>query len=240
MESSDEKLKKIAKQWVKDNRKKLIAKFCDPNLYPRVKSPITIFMAGTPGAGKTEFSISLLEKFDSGFVRIDADDIRELMRDIGYNGTNAELFQDAANKAVNLLFDHANKKAGQNVLLDGTFSYGNWRENVQRSIAHGRKIEIYYLYQDPIVAWDYVKKREQEHGRVVPLEAFLKAYELSVVNVQRAIADFGESLTVYFAKNDYTKNIESVTVDVSNIEKLLPNRYNKDELRELLHAPEDD
>ncbi|MEK7059313.1 MAG: zeta toxin family protein [Patescibacteria group bacterium] len=234
----DEKLKNLAKQWVKANRRKLIAKFCDMDQYPKASRPITIFMAGTPGAGKTEFSISLLERFDSAFVRIDADDIREMMREIGYNGTNAEVFQDAANKAVNILFDFANKKGGQNVLLDGTFSYGNWRENVERSIAHGRTVEIYYLYQDPIVAWDYVKKREQEHGRAVPLEAFLKSYELSVINVQRAIKDFGENLTVYFAKNDYTKNIESIAVDVDDIEKLLPTRYNREELQDLLHAPE--
>lgn len=236
----EEKLKSAAKQWVKANRRQLIDQFCDLKVYPRSVHPITIFMAGTPGAGKTEFSISLLEKFESAFVRIDADDIREMMREVGYNGANAELFQDAANKAVNILFDYANKKGGQNVLLDGTFSYGNWRENVERSIAHGRRIEIYYLYQDPIVAWDYVKKREQEHGRAVPFGAFVKSYELSAVNVQRAIKDFGKYLTVYFAKNDYTKNIESIAVDIDNIEKLLPKRYTKEELHELLDAPETD
>lgn len=233
MPPEQEKLKKVAKQWVKDNRKKLIARFCDLKTHPRTKRPITIFMAGTPGAGKTEFSISLLKKFDGTFVRIDADDIRELMRPIGYNGANAELFQDATNKAVNILFDYANRKAGQNVLLDGTFSYGNWRENVERSIAHGRRIEIYYIYQDPIVAWDYVKERERRHGRVVPFKAFAKSYELSVVNVQRAIKDFGEYLTVHFAKHDYTKTVESIEVDVSDIEKLLPEQYNKEELYQL-------
>lgn len=236
----EEKLKSSAKQWVKTNRRKLIAQFCDLKAYPRATHPITIFMAGTPGAGKTEFSISLLEKFESAFVRIDADDIREMMRAIGYNGANAELFQDAANKAVNILFDYANKKAGQNVLLDGTFSYGNWRENVERSIAHGRRIEIYYLYQDPVVAWGYVKERERRHGRVVPFEAFVKSYKLSVINVQRAIKDFGKYLTVYFAKNDYTKNIESIAVNVEDVEKLLPAQYTREELYELLHAPETD
>jgi predicted ABC-type ATPase len=234
----EDRLKNTAKQWVKANRRQLIARFCDIDAYPKTRHPITIFMAGTPGAGKTEFSMSLLQKFESAFVRIDADDVREMMREIGYNGANAELFQDAANKAVNILFDYANKEGGQNVLLDGTFSYGNWRENVERSIAHGRQIEIYYLYQDPRVAWDYVKKREREYGRAVPLEAFVKSYTLSVVNVQRAIQDFGKYLTVYFAKNDYTKTIESIAVDVDNIEKLLPKQYTREELQELLHAPE--
>jgi UDP-N-acetylglucosamine kinase len=236
--NQDGQLSSAAKQWVKVNRRQLIARFCDSAVYPKSDHPVTIFMAGTPGAGKTEFSVSLLKKFDNAFVRIDADDIREMMREIGYNGANAELFQDAANKAVNILFDHANKKGGQNVLLDGTFAYGNWRENVERSIAHNRLIEIYYLYQDPIIAWNYVIKREKEEGRAVPLDAFIKSYEQSVVNVQRAIQDFGDYLTVYFAKNNYTRTIESITVDVDNIEKLLPNRYTKEELRKLLNAPE--
>jgi UDP-N-acetylglucosamine kinase len=235
----DKRLSNIAKQWVKENRRSLIVKFCDPNTYPSSRAPITIFMAGTPGAGKTEFSISLLKKFDGTFVRIDADEIREMMRGIGYTGQNAVIFQPAANKAVNILFDYANKKGGQNVLLDGTFAYGNWRENVERSIAHGRKIEIYYLYQDPLIAWDYVKKREHEQGRVVPLETFVKSYEESVINVQRAIKDYGKYITVYFAENDYIKNVESIAVDVDDIEKLLPKRYTKEELQELLHARKD-
>lgn len=66
----------------------------------------------------------------------------------------------------------------------------------------------------------------------------MKAYEESVVNVQRAIQDYGDNLTVYFAKNDYTKTIESISVDVDNVEKLLPKRYTIEELQGLLHAPE--
>lgn len=239
MSEEDERVKAMAKQWVRANRKKLIAKFCDLELAPNVKQPVTIFMAGTPGAGKTEFSVSLLEKFGGGFVRIDADEIRELMRDIGYNGVNAALFQDAANKGVNQLFDHANKKNGQNVLLDGTFAYGNWRENIDRSLAHNRTVEIYYLYQDPLVAWGFVQKRIREHGRVVPEDTFVKSYGKSIENVQCAKEIYGDKVTLYFAKNNYTKSVEYVAVDVDNIEKLLPKRYNDDELRKLIHASKD-
>lgn len=124
----------------------------------------------------------------------------------------AELFQDAANKAVNLLFDYANKKGGQNVLLDGTFAYGNWRENVLRSIDHGRNVEIYYLHQDPLIAWDFAKKREKEQGRAVPIEVFIKSYEQSRQNAQKAKEIFGDKVVLYFAKNNYQKTVESVEV----------------------------
>ncbi len=225
-----------AKQWVRENRKKLIAEFCNPDVYPTSDHPVTVFMAGTPGAGKTEFSVTLIETFGGNFVRIDADEIRERMRPFGYNGLNAEIFQEAANKAVNQLFDFANRKGGQNVLLDGTFAYGDWRGNVQRSLNNGRRVEIYYLHQDPSVAWQFVIKRQAESGRVVPLEVFIKSYQASIDNVQKAIEVFGVDITVYFAKNNYTKTVEYIAVDVDDIEKLIGKRYTETDLKELLHA----
>lgn len=233
--TEDEKLTTAAKQWVRANKKRLINEFCDPAKYPSVDNPITIFMAGTPGAGKTEFSQSLLETFHDPFVRIDADEIRELMREVGYSGKNAHLFQNAANKAVNILFDHANRKNGQNVLLDGTFAYGDWRTNVQRSLNHDRKVEIYYLYQDPKIAWGYVEARRKKHGRAVPKDAFVKSYVNSASNVERAKEVFGEQVILYFAKNNYKKEVERVEVDVADLEKFLPKRYTEDELIEILH-----
>ncbi len=161
------------------------------------------------------------------------------MRGIGYTSENSEIFQTAVSKAVNQLFDFANKKAGQNVLLDGTFAYGDWRVNVQRSIDHGRRVEIYYLYQDPLIAWDYVKKREKEYGRTVPKEVFVHSYEQSIKNVQYAIEMFGPDITVYFAKNNYKKSIEYIAVNVDNIEKLLPKKYTVSELESLLDARKD-
>lgn len=231
----DKKLESIAKNWVKVNRKKLIQDFCDEELYPKVDNPVTIFMAGTPGAGKTELSINLAENFGGGFVRIDADEIREKMREIGYNGKNSNLFQSAAVKAVNIIFDYANKIGGQNVILDGTFVYGNWRENVERSIAHGRKVDIYYLYQEPEIAWDFVCRRASKAGgRHVPMEVFIETYEKAIENVKTAKEVFGDDITVYFVKNDYKKDIEKIVVDVGDIENYLPKRYTNDKLKKVL------
>jgi hypothetical protein len=97
-------------------------------------------------------------------------------------------------------------------------------------------VEIYYLYQDPIIAWDFVKKRERRQGRAVPLDVFIESYEKSIVNVERAIEVFGDSILVYFAKNNYTKNVEYIKVDVSSVEELMPVRYTRVELKEILNA----
>lgn len=75
---------------------------------PMASHPVSIFMAGSPGAGKTEVSKELVKEFDRKPMRIDADELRALCPD--YVGTNAHLFQKAANKAINVLYDYALKK----------------------------------------------------------------------------------------------------------------------------------
>lgn len=71
-----------AKIWVRKNKKFLRSKFASPDVYFPSDDPLTFFMAGSPGAGKTEYSkgfIEHLEKEEKGMkiVRIDADEIRK-------------------------------------------------------------------------------------------------------------------------------------------------------------------
>jgi hypothetical protein len=79
-----------------------------------------------------------------------------------------------------------------------------------------------------------VQLRERKQGRAVPIDAFINACQVSIQNVQKAKDVFGGNITIYFAKNDYTKNVESVAVDVDDIAKLLPEKYSKEELKQLL------
>ena len=133
MTEDELKLQAQALQWLRENMKRLKRECCDEELFPSEKHPVTIFMAGTPGAGKTGFSKSLIDALDTPIIRLDADEIREQMREIGYTGDNAHCFQRAAGNAINNLYSHAISK-GQSALLDGTFAYGNWRENIERSL----------------------------------------------------------------------------------------------------------
>ncbi len=167
MTDEEKKQSESAVDFVKKNSGVLIDKFAHKNLYTSDSRPVSLFMAGSPGAGKTEFSKRLIEKFHSKPVRIDADEIREVMP--GYNGSNSYIFQTAASKGVNILYDHVLRK-NFNVIMDGTFAYGNVNENIQRSLDRGREVEIYYIYQDPKIAWEYTKKREKIEHRFVSRE----------------------------------------------------------------------
>jgi predicted ABC-type ATPase len=229
----EERIKKSAQQWARANKKRLKASFCDPTVFVPQKTPVTIFMAGTPGAGKTEFSKNLVQIFGNHIVRIDADEIRDMMKEIGYNGQNSLLYQNGVGIAVNDLY-RSSIKQRQSVLIDGTFAYSGWRANIDMSLADNRPVEIYYLYQEPRIAWDFVKKREAAQGRVVPRGVFVKDYATSIDNVCKAKEVYGDKVTIYYAKNNYQKSLEYVKINVGLITDFIPHVYNSNELESMI------
>lgn len=163
-------LEQNAIDFIKKNKKTLIQKFASTDFYVPVKKPFSIFMAGSPGAGKTEFSRHFdprIYSYDSTvpIVRIDADEIRKMLP--GYDGTNCSIFQQAATIGVEKLFDYINHN-DQNAILDTTFSdYNKSKTNIERSLKHNRKIGIFYIHLDPKIAWAYTKARQITEGRIV-------------------------------------------------------------------------
>src|SRR3989338_615058 len=107
---NDDELKKSeqAFDWVKINHKKIIEKFASEAEYVSGVQPVTLFMAGSPGAGKTEISKRFIARFKQKPIRIDADEIRTVCD--GYTGENSHIFQKAATKGVNILYDYALSK----------------------------------------------------------------------------------------------------------------------------------
>lgn len=175
--------------FIKSNKKLLISKFADLKIYPSETNPISVFMAGSPGAGKTEFSKRLISELkrsgviDKDPVRIDPDDIRQMLP--GYTGDNAYIFQVASAVGVEKLYDHVLKK-NQSAIIDGTFSSGKSLQNIERSISKGRPVEIFYIYQDPELSWELTKKREALEKRNIPRSSFIEALFASRDNVNLA------------------------------------------------------
>ena len=157
-------INKQAQEYVKTHRKELCTRFASIELYPPVSKPTSYFMAGSPGAGKTEFSKGFIKQLQDKepsrrIVRIDADDIRDLLP--GYNHKNAWKLQFAASLGVEKILDHV-FHCDQDFLLDGTFSnYAIAKRNIERCVKHNRKIGLLYLYQDPIIAWNLQKFEKQ-------------------------------------------------------------------------------
>ncbi|MEA3248872.1 MAG: zeta toxin family protein [Patescibacteria group bacterium] len=228
---------KEALAFIKTKRKEIIERFANDEKCPTVDNPVSFFMAGSPGAGKTEVSKRFIKEMKpfgaNGIARIDADEIRDLIP--AYDGTNAYLFQGAAAKGVEILHDHALHKS-KNLLLDGTMhDFARAKLNTQRSLKRNRKVVILYIYQDPVVAWEFTRKREMLEGRRVPKEFFIETLFLANETANRLKTHFGKSVELWLVeKNPRDPRQEKFTFNIDNIDNHVRIRYSKEELRRIL------
>lgn len=240
-------IKDKALEDIKRQRKDIISRFAGDS-YPKVDKPVSIFMAGSPGAGKTEFSKRFLEAFQDGtiakvlpgdidleftkVVRIDPDEIREMIPD--YNGTNAYLFQGAASKGVAILIDYCHDKK-KSYVLDGTLSkYEIALSNINRVLNRNRTAIIFYVYQDPFRAWEFTRQRERLEGRRIEKEIFINEFFDAKETVKKIKKQFGNRVQIWVIKRDYSNNMYEITVNVSNIDAEVETIYPKEELEKLL------
>ncbi len=96
----EEKITGNAVAFARRNKKRIARERTDPRRYEPEERPISIFMAGSPGAGKTEIAKEYVAALDElkaegidglgNILRIDPDDLREELP--GYTGNNSWLF----------------------------------------------------------------------------------------------------------------------------------------------------
>lgn len=210
--------------FVKKNRKLLIEKFANDDICPTEVNPISIFMAGSPGAGKTEFSKNLLKKIPGlKAVRIDADEIKEIIPQ--YTRKNSDEIQGASALGVEYLYDYVLDKK-KSVILDGTFAdYKKSCKNIERSLKRKRIIEIYYLFQDPVIAWKFTKAREELEGRFVPKTVFVDSLFKAKENVDKVKNEYGKAIKVHVVIKNFENNQENLYVDVDTIDTYLKISY---------------
>ena len=230
MVNTDEELSKAA---IKHMRQKeilnsLVARFCDLKKYPSAVHPISVFMAGSPGAGKTEFSKNFLKGAGEGAVRIDPDEIRDIIPQ--YTGGNSHLFQYAVNIGVDKVFYHA-LSHDQNFILDGTMAnFKKAHENITRTLKQREFIQIFYLFQDPVIAWEFTKKRELVEHRNITKEAFIRAFFGSKETVTKIKEIFKDRVVLNLVIKNFTNNQEDYVRNIENIDSHLKKSYNISDL----------
>lgn len=232
---SDNFIEKEAMAFANKNKKIIAKKYTNLEIYPSDDAPVSIFMAGSPGAGKTEFSRRFLEGLeDDGrkIIRIDSDDLRQEFK--AYSGDNSHLFQGAASTLASAIHDIALKQK-QNFLFDGTFSnYLKAKENIERSLKRDRKVEIIFIYQDPKLAWDFVQTREIKEGRRIRREDFIRQYFDSQEVVNRIKKEFGRAVTLSLVIKDINSKNEQTEQNINSVDNFIPKRYSRDHLEEVL------
>ncbi len=235
--SDDVEIIDRAKAYARALAKKLVPEMTNIDLYPPDLNPVSVFMAGSPGAGKTEASKALLndiEGEDSKTVCIDPDELRYLFPE--YSGDNAALFQPAISILVDKIHDRILKNA-QNFLLDGTLShYRIAKSNIERSLKRNRFVQILYVYQEPAMAWEFVKIREKLEGRRILPNHFVEQYFAARKVVNQLKLEFGRDIVVTVLLKNLDGSDKVYRASVDNIDNHIPEKYSESDLFELISS----
>ncbi|MEX0668122.1 MAG: zeta toxin family protein [Candidatus Saccharimonadales bacterium] len=229
-----EDIKNQSIDWARKNKKDITKDLLDSSEYAVHEEKLAIFMAGSPGAGKTEYSTSLASGFDKKPLVIDPDKLRTKFS--GYNGENSSLVQPGVSILVANIFDTIIRR-GHSFILDGTFNHSSAISNIERCLDRGYSVQIHYLYQDPEVAWALTQDRETIEGRGIDRDVFIDHFVGSIKNVNLAISRFDRKIKVAVIVRNYRDEFERVIVNEPNIAKYVPNKYNRNDLEKIIsHA----
>lgn len=211
--------------------KKKLAKAMIDHL-PEEESAVSVFMAGSPGAGKTETAKSIINQFRKNhgvkIVHIENDELRKQFDD--YKGLNSPLFQRPATILVEAIHDRALKQK-VSFLLDSTLSsFEKAKSNIERSLKKGRYVLIIFVYQDPEQAWCLVQAREIVEGRRVPPEVFVEQFLESQLVVSKLKKLFTNQIDIIFMEKNLDGTKEKPYFNVTDIDALLGKKYNRKSL----------
>jgi UDP-N-acetylglucosamine kinase len=212
--------------WPRKNKNRLIKQYFKKRNFSSSDPPVAIFMAGIPGAGKTEFTKELVKTLAQTPLRIDMD---EIAADIeGYSAPTAYAFREGATIILSRIYDKAlqNKK---DFIFDGTFGSKNAIKNVRRAQKKGYKVKVYFIYQKPEIAWQFTKDRELVEHRSIDRDGFISSYYNVMFNIkdlQETCEDVTISLIIKDQENAQGRKIE----DVKNLFDYTPRLISKQDL----------
>lgn len=217
-------------EWVKLHQKEIVNRIISgADLVPSEK-PIAIFMAGLPGAGKTELSQGFIKQSDGGLVRIDMDELATLVS--GYTPERADEFRGAATRLLNVLFDKVIRKR-LSFIMDGTFGSPVALQNIERVLKRGYEVQIAFACQDPKLAWNFTKARERVEHRAISEEGFLNSYYKTIGNLhdlaKRHYKDV--EIDIFMKNRDNSVGERFANVDETQIDEIAKVIYNKDRLK---------
>ena len=221
---------KEAKKMKKEIARKLV------DHLPQEESAVSVFMAGSPGAGKTETARNMIKSFRDEYgvelVHIENDELRKEFED--YNGNNSSLFQRPATLLVEAIHDRTLKR-DVSFILDSTLSsFDKAKDNIERSLRRDRYVLIIFVYQEPEQAWRLVKAREVVEGRRVPEEVFVTQFMESQRVVSELKLIFEDKISLMFIEKNIDGKNEELHLNVNDIDGLLSKKYNRETLEAIV------
>ncbi len=143
-------------------------------------------------------------------------------------------FSGAVSILVEKILDFAIAQR-QSFLLDGTFSNLDVaRRNVDRSLGKGRYVQILYVYQNPILAWGFVKAREEAEGRRIRPEHFVDQYFAARDVVNALKLEYGGDVHVDLLVKHIDNTGRLYKAGVDKIDYHIPEQYTRADLTAML------
>ena len=216
-------LSDAAIRYAQEHRKELVERYTSLSMFPSVDRPVTFFMAGAPGVGKSEFAQGLKETYAQHqeygkqmIVHIDVDEIKKCLPQ--YHFSNSYEVQPAANRIMQYLVEAIFGKK-QHAIIDTTFAnYERAVQNIDRSLTRGRSITVFYLCQKPDLAWDYTKKREIVEGRPITKDTFIDAYISAKANIIAIKKKYASGIVINVVMKNEQNEIDDQRLNVSESE----------------------
>ncbi|HEU5004566.1 MAG TPA: zeta toxin family protein [Candidatus Saccharimonadales bacterium] len=212
--------------WARKKKKAIAKGFIRETDFKPSEELAGIFTAGLPGAGKTEFTKELIKEIVNPPVRIDMGEIATLME--GYKPKLANKFRAGATIILERIYDEVVKNK-LDFVFDGTFAHAKAIPNLQRALDHGYKVKIYYIHQDPVVAWRFTQDRELVEHRSIERTGFIDSYKSLQANLHSLCNDY-KNVTISLIIKDGDNKIGDRKEDVSDLFSELPKFLTDEEI----------
>lgn len=219
--------------WARKNKREFANKMITSAGVIEHPEPAAFFMAGLPGAGKTEFTVNLIDELDLKVVRIDMDEIASQIE--SYNPLQADAFRPAATDLLNGVFDKVLKRK-VDFIMDGTFRSDHSLSNIDRALKRGYTIKILYIHQEPNIAWSFTKDREKVEKRAISRSGFIQGYFDIHANIHKLASPLYGKVTLDLVVKDASNKVGAwyKNISIEHIDELVNTRYTKEELERML------
>ncbi|MFV7436702.1 zeta toxin family protein [Pseudomonas vlassakiae] len=124
-------------------------------------------------------------------------------------------------------------------MLDGTLANLDVaRRNIDRSLQKGRYVQILYVYQNPQLAWEFVRAREQAEGRRILVDHFVEQYFAARDVVNTLKLEHGKDVHVDLLLKHIDNSNRLYKAGVDKIDYHIPERYTREQLKATLENPQ--
>jgi len=228
-----------AKSWAKnkENQHRVIAACIGD--HPRADK-LAIFMAGIPGAGKTEFVHGLKGSPLGDYTIIEHDHLVEYID--SYSPKDYYNFRRAGSTLVTKLFEYCLRN-GYSFIFDGTLSHDNGFKNIKKTLKRGYTVIVIYIHQDVRSAWQLTKDRELVKRRSIEKQGFIETCEKLTLSLKKIFNSFSgnKAFAFWIVQKHGKPGLENATTILyegpngdskTEIESALNESYNMSELKD--------